>query len=926
MTDIAQARLRRGRLAILLLLGFAVLLGLSRVATQFYVDVLWHRQTGYLPVFLRSLAWVWGLRAIMTLLVSVLLYLNLRVVASRLGALHIRRKFGNLEIAEQVPKQWITGAVVGFSVLMGLWFGGVVPEGVSRSVLLWLSAGEWGMVDPYLGRDLSYFVFTVPVLQAGLAYLLILAFLVLTVVVAGYAATGGLQLGPNGVKIEETARKHLGALMAVFLLLIAARSALARAMLLQGGNSDVQGIFGFTDAQARLPALRIQATLFVMAAVGLVWGAWKNRALPALASVIAVLVGSTVVAQLYPNFVQRFQVVPNELARETPYIDQALRFTRMGFGLDEMERRLFEARAEGQVDWDDARAQFAGLPVWSSDALLTTFREVDARFRYYDFRNVAFDRYPGPNGPVPVAVSVREVDPLGIEDPNWQNLHIRERYIVGNGVVAIPATEKTPQGRPQTYLSGIPVEMDPAAPPSLQLDRSRIFFGNQAQQYALVNASDSAYTAPDGGIGAAGVDFPAGITVGGFFKKLLLAWNLQEANLLFAGEVEPNSRLILRRGVIERVQAIAPFLRFPEAAYPVVDGGRVVWVLEGYTASSYFPLSQPFRLEATRPGIAYARNSVKVTVDAVTGAVDFYRVPVEDPLLEAWSQAFPELLKPLSEMPASLQTHLRYGQGMIALQAEVLLQYHQDEAPVFFGQQDVWARPQELAQSTNPVQYRPEFGLYRMPGDTEPTFQLTTAFVPAGRQNLTGILAGRLREDGSPELRLFDVPIEEQIAGPRQVEALVEQDPAISQQFSLWRTGGSRVWTGHLHLVPVGDRLVYMEPVFLAAEEDAIPELRRFVVSDGRRVAMEETLLGAIQALAAGDGGSVGAIGPSPVDAGASANLGLPGIDPSRWPAEALDMLEEAEARLRAGDFAGFGERLDRLRTLLRSLSSGEGG
>ncbi len=923
MTDIAQARLRRGRFAILLLVAFAILMGLSRVATQLYVDVLWHRQTGYLPVFLRSLGWTWGLRAAATVLVGGVLYINLRIVARRLGALHIKRKFGNLEIAEQVPKQWINGSILGFSALLGLWFGSVVPEGVARSVLLWLSAGDWGMVDPFLGRDLSFFVFTVPVLQAGLTYLLILAFLMLTVVVAGYAATGAVNLGPKGATVDEAARKHLGVLLAVFLLLLAARSALARAMLLMGGTSDVQGIFGFTDAQARLPALRIQATLYVLAAIGLVWGAWKNRALPALVSMIAVLIGSTVVAQLYPGFVQRFQVVPNELSRETPYIDQALRFTRIGFGLDEMERRPFQARAEGQVDWNEAQAQFAGLPIWSQDALLTTFREVDARFRYYDFLNVAFDRYPGPDGPIPMAVAVREVDPLGIEDPNWQNLHIYERYIVGNGAVAVPATETT-GGRPQMYVSGIPAEVDADAPASLRLDRSRVFFGTRPQSYALVNASDSAFVSPTGEVGTPGEDFPAGIRVGGFFNKLSLAWYLQEANVLFAGEVEADSRLVLRRGVTERVRAIAPFLRFPEAPYPVLDGGRVVWVLEGYTATGYFPLSRVFGLETGRPDIAYARNSVKVTVDAVTGDVTFYRVPTADPLLDAWSQTFPELLRPLSDMPESLQAHLRYAEGMLALQSAVLLQYHQDDAPVFFGQQDVWARPQELAQGTNPVLYKPEYGLYRMPGDTEASFQLTTAFVPAGRQNLTGILAGRLRADGSPELRLFDVPVEEQIAGPRQVEALVEQDPAISQQFSLWRTGGSRVWTGHLHLVPVGDRLVYMEPVFLAAEADAIPELRRFVVSDGRRVAMEETLLGAIQALAAEDGRSVAPRPGTVVQGAAVGDLGP--IDTSRWPAEALDLLEQAESRLREGDFAGFGERLDRLRTLLRSLSSGEGG
>jgi uncharacterized membrane protein (UPF0182 family) len=253
---------------------------------------------------------------------------------------------------------------------------------------------------------------------------------------------------------------------------------------------------------------------------------------------------------------------------------------------------------------------------------------------------------------------------------------------------------------------------------------------------------------------------------------------------------------------------------------------------------------------------------------------------------------------------------------LLSLQARVLFQYHQETAALFHGQQDVWTLPQELAQGTTPVPYQPEYGLYRLPGEEERDFLLTSVFVPRGRQNLTAILTASSDPDRYGELVLFDVPVADQVPGPRQVEALIEQDPVISQQFSLWRTGGSQVWTGHLHLVPVGRTLLYMEPVFLAAEEDAIPELRRFVVSDGYRVALEETLQEAIGALA----GNANAAGPlvtladGPVD--------LPTLDIDEWPAEALSLLEAADAALRTGDFQGFGEALDELRVLLRRLSS----
>jgi len=294
---------------------------------------------------------------------------------------------------------------------------------------------------------------------------------------------------------------------------------------------------------------------------------------------------------------------------------------------------------------------------------------------------------------------------------------------------------------------------------------------------------------------------------------------------------------------------------------------------------------------------------------------------VEDPLLDAYGAAFPGLLKPLSEMPEALREHLRYPKALLNLQAQVLLQYHQDEAPVFHGQQDVWQLSQELAQGTNPVPYRPEYGIYALPGE-ESQFNLTTVFVPAGRQNLTAIMAARLTENGLPDLVLLDVPVEDQAPGPRQIEALVEQDPTISQQFSLWRTGGSDVWTGHLHLVPAGNRILYMEPVFLAAEADAIPELRRFVVSDGRRVAMTEDLAGAIQALA---GAEVAVSGTAP---GTSVTVPATDIPVSEWPAAALDLLDQAETRLRGGDWEGFGEALEELRTLLQRLEEArrEGG
>lgn len=909
--------LRGGALLLTVVAGLGLALVAGRVLSFLWIESLWHGGVGYSDVFWRRLGWTWGLRLAVGLAVGGLLFLNLRLVARTLGGIQIKRRFGNLEISEQLPPTYVAGAIGGISLLVALWFGGSIPESLGLQALLASVAPAWGARDPVFAMDLSFYVFVLPLLRVSATFVLIVLFLVFTVCLAGYAATGAVRWGSRGLVMGELPRVHMGALAAAFLAILGARFWLGRYVLLLYGGSDVQGIFGFTDYHARIPALQIMTALTLLAAAAVLWGAWKNRMIPVVAGVAVVVAGGLLAVQFYPSLVQRFRVQPNELGRETPWIEQNIAFTRLGFGLDRMQRVGFRYVRPDGVDWSAARAQFEGLPVWTANALLTTFREVEARFPYYDFSNVAIDRYPRADGSLQtVALAVREVEPSGIQDPNWQNLYLRERYLTGMGAVASDAADRTAEGRPPMFLTGIPPEFTdrPDAPESLRLRRPAVYFSSRPQGYAILNPADDALMESEPVPGLADVDGPAGIALSSPWRTAALAWYLREPNLLFASEVDASSRVVLRRQIRERVAEIAPFFRFPESPYPVIHEGRLLWMLEGFTATRSFPLSSPHELEFRRGAVSWVRNSVKVVVDAISGEVTFYRLPGEDPLLEAYARAFPDLLGPLDAMPAELRAHLRYPRSLVDLQADVLLQYHQDTAPAFHGQQDVWSVPTELAQGTGAVPYRPEYGIYRLPGESEPSFLLTTVFVPAGRQNLTAILTARLGEDGHHELILHDVAVEDQAPGPRQIEALVEQDTKISEQFSLWRQGGSQVWSGHLHLVPVDDHLLYMEPVFLAADTDAIPELRRFVVSDGRRVAMEETLAQTIAVLA---GESPPAV-PTVAGAGADAP-GAPAAD--RWSAEALELLRRAETRLRDGDFQGFGTALQELRDLLERLS-----
>jgi uncharacterized membrane protein (UPF0182 family) len=921
MSDPATRLLKGGRLFISALVLGAALLLLGRGLAHLYVEALWHQAAGYPEVFWTRFRWGWFVRLIVLACCLAVVVGNLHFVAKTLGRIQIRRRFGDLEFQEQVPKGYIRAGVWGAGVFLAVWISATVPLDAGIALKLALQAPEWGLVEPILQRDAGFYVFALPVIIRVLAFCILLAFLLLSLSAAGYVSTGALRVAAGRLRFKPEARRHLATLGAVFLVLLAGRFWVTRYLFLLDGTSAVEGILGFTDAQARIPAMQFLTFASIAAAAAVFEGGRKGRPTWILSGIVAVVLASLGVGQLYPSLVQRFRVEPNELSRETPYIEHALSFTRIGFGLDGLDRTDFQYTPPGELPVAEAARQLAGLPVWTPNTLLLSFRELEARFRYYDFPVAAIDRYPSSRGRDVVAIGVREVDPSGIEDPNWQNLHIRERYVAGMGAVVGDATGATAEGRLPRFLRSIPPELDPELDPpeGLALDRPEVFFGSRSQLYAILNPTDQAFLAPDGTPGTPGTDFPQGIQLSSLLRSLTLAWRFSDANLLFASEVTRDSRFVFRRQVAERVRAVAPFFRYTEQPYPVIHEGRVVWILEGFTATRNFPLSTAHELSLRRP-VSYVRGSLKITVDAVTGELGFFAVDDSDPLLEAYREIFPNLVKPLSEMPEGLRDHVRYPRSLLELQSRVLTRYHLETAPLFHGQQDVWSLAEELGQGTTPGPYFPEYGEYRLPGAEEPEFLLTTVFVPTGRQNLAAILAASSDPDTYGRLTLFDLPVEDQVAGPRQIEALVEQDPAISQQFSLWRQGGSRVWSGHLHLVPVAGTLIYMEPIFLAADADAIPELRRFVVSDGRRVSMQPTLSEALLDLSrlASNEGLVAQSG-DPVDAAAALpTTPSPGLDIGAWPTEALRLLDAAEARLRDGDYAGFGQALEELRRFLR--------
>lgn len=934
MSDPATRIWKGGRLLLLAAAALGAALLLGRVFSSFYTDLLWFRRSGYEEVF-----WVrfWTEAATRLTVGSLAFFLgllNFRRVGRSLESVQIRRRFGDLEFAERIPRRTVALGVALASGFLGVWLATSFPGGAGLRVWLFLRAPTWGIDVPFYGHDPSFFVFALPLLEGAAVLGLSLTFLLLAFSLAGYAAAGTVRFRTGRPEVPPPVRRHLTALLATFSVFLAIRFWISSYLLALDGHSAVQGIFGFADFHARLPAYRILAGAALGAGGLVLWGGWTNRWSFVFGAAAALVLLALALVQGYPRVVQRLQVRPNELAREGPFIEANLRFTRLGFGLERLRRERLPYSPDAPALWVEAASQLGKLPLWTSPALLTVFRALEARYPYYDFYGVTQHRYPTPTGPLMVALAVREISPAGIADPNWQNVHLR--YVAGFGVVAADAAGVTPEGRPQMYLSGIPPvraeEVEAAGVP--EISRPAILFGSRPAPYAVVNPRGTGILSAPGvalesdegraqhlpaeGEPSDPSPVPAveGVRLGRLFPRAALALRFGDPNLLLASELSPESLLLYRRSVVERASALAPFLRFLEAPYPVLHEGGVVWLLPAFTATRRFPLSRRRPL----PGggwASYIRNSALVTVDAFTGAVRFYRLDEADPLLEAWSRVFPGLFRPLEAMPEALRAHVRYPVSLFDVQADVLLQYHQETPAEFHGQQDLWSRPQELAEGSRLIPYASEYAYFRLPGEPDPEFLLSTVFVPAGRQNLTGILVGRSDPERYGELILYEVPVAEQAPGPRQVEALVEQDPVISQQFSLWRQGGSQVWSGHLHVVPVGETLLYMEPIYLAAAADAIPELRRIVLSDGKRVVMERSLEQALEVFARQAGIS------------GTGSPGLPAPPPAapkggeEWSREALRLLEQAEEKLRSGDWAGFGDALNRLRRLLQGLAGG---
>jgi uncharacterized protein len=782
----------------------------------------------------------------------------------------------------------------------------------------------YGLEDPVFAHDISFYLFTLPVLQIVHNWLVPLLVLTLMGVGVIYLANNLTTFRTRNWRwgaLPPGLQRQGATLFAALALLWAFGYWLNTYELLFSPRGVVYGA-GYTDIAAVLPVLRIQIALMLLVAATLLFYVWRPNPRPVLVALAAWLLVTVVGGNLYPSLLQRYAVEPNELARETPYIEHNIAYTRAAFGLGDIQEFMFNPdESITAEDLDANEAALKNIRLWDYRPLLDTYAQLQELRPYYTFNDVDVDRYQIGGEMRQVMLSAREMDKEELENRTWVNQRLE--FTHGYGIVMNPVDRVTPQGRPSFYIQDLP----PRSTVELNVDRPEVYYGELTNDTVYVASALPEFDYPTSESNVyssyAGV---GGVPIDNFIRRLAFAIRFGETNLILSEYITPETRAMFHRRIQDRVAQIAPFLWQDQDPYLVLADGRLVWMLDTYTLSNDFPYSTPSTTGSrTVPtGINYIRNAVKVTVDAYDGTVNFYIVDPADPLIQTYNNAFPGLFKPFSAMPEILQAHVRYPEDLFHIQTHQYLIYHIDNVQVFYNQEDLWAIPEELHFEGEQIPVEPYYVIFPLPGQTEPEFLLIQPYTPAGRNNMVAWIAARNQPENYGELQVYELPRQELVFGPIQVESRINQDPAISQQFSLWDQRGSRVIRGNLLVIPLGNSFLYVEPIYLQAETSALPELRRVIVASGDTVVMRPTLDEALTALIS--------------DAPAVAELDLSGTAPvfttpdgdQQAGTATIDELiatanahyEAAQTALQAGDWTAYGREQDALGEVLQQLQA----
>ncbi len=895
---------------------------------SFFTDWLWFGEIGFRTVFATSLIWRIALFFLGGAFAFAYLYGNVRIArgsGTAFPVLFVNRGDGvTVDISRMFTKLFFPAALLlSFitAISLSAWW---------LTLLKGMNGVALGTRDPLFNRDISFYLFRLPLISGVLGTLTTLTLLSLVATVAMYWLRNDITLPPRRASAKPRAARHLGGLLALLFVLLAIRSWIVDTSgLLFSTTGPLVGA-SYTDIHIALPGLYICAIAGIVAAAWVIFGIVREKLVwSALLATVFYVSVSVLARGIVPAAFQKLVVSPNELTRERPYLTKHIEATRMAWGLDKVEGR--DLSGEVQLTIADIKRNAPtvdNVRLWERDLLMQTFKQLQEIRTYYDFVSVDDDRYTIDGKYRQVHIAARELNSASL--PTRTFINERLTFTHGMGVTMAPVNQVTSEGLPVLFVKDLP----PVSTISIKLTRPQIYYGELTSEYVFVGTGQQEFDYPAGDQNIyTKYTGRGGVQIGSFIRRVLYAFQFGSLKILLSDDIKGSARVLYRRNVMERATTALPFLDFDGDPYLMItDAGQLKWILDAYTTSDAYPYAQ-----RTANGTSYMRNSVKVVIDAYDGTVDAYIADPNDPVVQTYARIFGGIFKPITAMPADIRRHVRYPGDLFRIQTQLHATYHMTQPEAFYHREDQWQIPSGLGKATNENPFMRHI-IMRLPGERNPEFIFMTPFTPRGKDNLAAWMVARMDGDNYGKLSVYRFPKQSLVYGPKQIANRINQDTDISRQLTLWDQRGSEVIRGELLVIPIEESLIYVQPIYLRAEGGNIPELKRVVVAHENRVVMGETLEEGLNALF-GSGAaaqtrtnvqdSLSTLGIEPSVVG----NGLPpvpsaGAAPSGAVSQLLQQAQthydRAIAAQRAGNWAEYGREIEQLGATIRALRAGK--
>ena len=852
---------------------FIVIIGFSiaRAIATFFTNYLWFDSVELNSVWLKILLTKASLVGATSLLAFIFIFTNLRLAVRATPVMDIFESFESQDPLSRF-RAWTNERFLRYrlwgSIGLSLFLGAGASQ-LWEQVLLFLNQKSFGVTDPIFDADVSSFVFGLPLYRLFVSWGFQLVVFTSLIIVLFFIATGALQLRQGQLpEVSSGAKAHLSVLLAFIAVLKAFAYRLDSMELLYSPRGKVFGA-SYTDVVAHLPALNLLILISLFGAVLLLVNIKRRGWLLPVTAISLWLAVSIIVGGLVPAAIQRFRVIPDELNKELIYVENHIEYTRLAYGLDAIEEKSFEASpnltkeniANNQQTVDNIR-------LWDPTVLAETYSQLQEIRAYYALDEVDVDRYEINGELTQVMVAARELDQTNLPAVGWVNERLQ--YTHGFGVVFSPANNVASQGQPDFYVKGVPATTTVS---ELEIEQPRIYFGESADsiEYVVVNSlqEEVDYPLSTEGQSVAYTNYSGdgGVSIGSFFKRLGFALRYSELNLLISNQLSDDSKLIMERNIVSRVKKAAPFLYTDNDPYLALIDGDLFWIIDLYTVSDKYPYAQPAdtRRINENSGLPmnfnYLRNSVKAVVNAYDGTIDFYVVDSKDPIIQSYQDIFPDLFSPETDMSSDLLDHIRYPEDLFTIQSDMYRDYHMTDPKVFYADEDPWVIPTDSSTTPRVGTLRGEFTeigfkpmlpyylLMSLPGETDLSYLIFQPFNPENRPNMQSFLVADADPENYGQLIDFRLPKGEFVDGPSQVATRINQDPDISQIFTLLDQQGSSVIKGNLFVVPIDQSVLYYQPIYLQGEQNPLPEFKFVVVVFQDKIIMEESLTDAIASI-----------------------------------------------------------------------------